>query len=191
MDLSTVIKERRSIRQFKDEAVSREVLEEVLELATWAPSAMNGQKWKFFVVQGTQKDAFLEISASAFEAFKPLLEKNFKDKPKVIDGMKTFFETYGNAPVIVMAYAGKMPGGNDDDVYSVSMAVQNLMLAAREKGLGASWTDGVVFYKADEINALLGVDDMKLVCVVPLGYPAETPKAPPRKPGRVEWVGFE
>ena len=189
MELSKIIKERRSVRRFKADPLPQNVLQGILDLALWAPSAMNKQDWYFLVVQGQKKEEFLKISASAFEHFKPMLEKNFKDKPKIIEGMKVFFETYGCAPVIIMAYAGKLPNGQDD-VWSVSLAVQNLMLAAYEAGLGTVWTDGVVFVKEKEINDLMMIKDRKLVCVIPLGYPAEEPKTPPRREGRIQWVGF-
>ena len=118
MELSETIKGRRSVRKFKPDAVNRNVIESVLELATWAPSAMNRQDWQFVVVQGPLKEEFLKISASAFDQFKPMLEKTFKDKPKIIEGMKSFFETCGGAPIIILAYAGKLPNGQDD-VWSI------------------------------------------------------------------------
>jgi nitroreductase len=189
MELSEVIKGRRSVRKFKPDPVNRSIIENVLELALWAPSAMNRQDWQFVVVQGPMKEEFLKISASAFDQFKPMLEKTFKDKPKIVEGMKSFFETYGGAPIIILAYAGKLPNGQDD-VWSISLAVQNLMLAAYEAGLGTAWTDGVVFAKEKEINDLLGIQGKKLVCVIPLGYPAEEPKKPPRREGAIQWIGF-
>jgi len=189
MELAKAIKERRSVRKYKPDLVPQNVLKEIIELAQWAPSAMNRQDWIFVVLQGKRKEEFLKISASAFEVFRPNLEKVFQDKPKIIEGMKTFFETFGGAPVIIMAYGGKLPTGQDD-VWSVSLAVQNLMLAAYEKGLGTSWMDGVVFAKEKEINDLLEIKNHKLVCVIPVGYPAESPKAPPRREDRIQWIGF-
>jgi nitroreductase len=188
MELSDAIKGRRSVRRFKPDAVPQDVIAKILDLAVWAPSGMNRQVWHFVVVQGPQKDEFLKISAAAFDEFRPLLEKNFKDKPKIVEGMKRFFDTYGGAPVLVFAYAGKLPNG-DDDVCSTAAAVQNLLLAAHEAGLGTVWTDGVIIKEA-EINSLLGVEGQKLISVIPLGYPDEVPKAPPRREGKVVWVGF-
>ncbi|PKM87977.1 MAG: hypothetical protein CVU87_08505 [Firmicutes bacterium HGW-Firmicutes-12] len=191
MDLTAAIKERRSIRKFKKDPIPKQFLEDILELAIWAPSAMNRQDWHFLVVQGQKKEELLKISASSFQQFfRPKLEKTFKDKPKIIEGMRAFSETYGDAPVIILAYAGKMPDGQQDDVWSTSLAVQNLMMAAYERGLGTVWTDGVVFAKEQEINELMGIVDKKLVCVIPIGYPAETPKVPPRRSERIEWIGF-
>ncbi|HPK52935.1 MAG TPA: nitroreductase family protein [Smithellaceae bacterium] len=189
MELAKAIKERRSIRNFKPDPVPQNLLQELLDLAMWAPSAMNLQDWFFAVIQGPKKEEFLKISASAFALIKPDLEKAFQDKPKIIAGMKTFYETFGGAPVIIMAYGGKLAGGQDD-VWSVSLAVQNLMLAAYERGMGTTWMDGVVFAKEKEINALLGIKDRKLICAIPIGYPAEEPRVPPRRPNKIAWMGF-
>jgi nitroreductase len=186
MELSEVIKGRRSVRRFKPEPVPKDVIENILELAQWAPSAMNQQDWRFIVVEGAKKEALLKITATAFDHFKPILEKNFPDKPKVLEASKRFFETYGNAPVIVLAYGGHFPTGQADP-YSISLAVQNLLLAAHDAGLGAVWADAAVFFKEKEINELMGMEGRKLVCLIPIGYPDETPKAPPRREGRIQW----
>ncbi len=186
MDLSEIIKGRRSVRRFNPDPVPRDVIEGILELAQWAPSAMNGQDWRFLVVEGETKKSLLKITATAFENFKPILEKNFPDKPKVVEAQKHFFETYGNAPVIVLAYGGHF-GEGEADPYSVSLAVQNILLACHAAGLGTVWADGAVFFKEKEINELMGMEGRKLVCLIPIGYPAESPKAAPRKEGRVIW----
>jgi len=189
MDLSEAIKGRRSIRKFKTQPVPKETIEKILDLALWAPSGMNRQEWYFLVVRGEKKEALLKIFGEAFETVRPNLEKVFADKPKIVEGMKSFFQTYGGAAVFIVAYAGKSASGQWD-THSTAVALQNLLLAAHAEGLGGVWTDGILV-KEPEINALLGVQERKLVAVVPLGYPDEIPRVPPRRSGRVQWVGFE
>ncbi|MBW2085466.1 MAG: nitroreductase family protein [Deltaproteobacteria bacterium] len=188
MELADVIKGRRSVRKFKPDPVPKEQLERILELAQWAPSAMNRQESFFVVVQGQKKEELRQIFSDAFNDMRPILEKVFAKRPKIIEGMKIFFEKYGNAPVFIFAYAGKLPNG-DWDTHSTAVAVQNLLLAAYVAGLGATWTDGVMG-KEKEINDALGIEDKKLVCVVPVGEPDEEPRVPPRREDRVEWIGF-
>jgi len=188
MNLAEAIKGRRSVRKFKNQPVPREVLQRTLDLAIWAPSGMNRQEWYFVAVQGPKKDALLKIFGSVFEVVKPNLEKVFADKPKIIEGMRQFFHTFGGAPVFVLAYAGKGPSGQWD-THSTACAIQNFLLAAYAEGLGAVWTDGVLA-KENEINALMEIQDRKLVAVLPVGYPDEIPRVPPRREGRVEWIGF-
>jgi nitroreductase len=188
MDLAEAIRGRRSIRKFKSQEVPRATVEKILDLALWAPSGMNRQEWYFVVVQGPKKEELLKLFSAAFETFRPNLEKVFAGKPKIVEGMKQFFQTYGGAPVFIAAYAGKSASGQWD-THSTAVALQNLFLAAHAEGLGTVWTDGILV-KEPEINAVLGIEGRKLVAVVPLGYPDEVPRTPPRREGRVQWVGF-
>ena len=188
MELTEAIKGRRSVRKFKPDPVPRAVLNHITEMAIWAPSGMNRQEWYFVVVQGEKKEQLLKICAGAFEDVRPHLEQVFAAKPKIVESTKAFFETFGSAPVLILAYAGK-GGMGVWDTNSTAIAAQNLMLAAYEAGLGATWTDGVLG-REKEINELFGITDKKLSCVIPVGYPDETPRIPPRREGRVEWIGF-
>jgi nitroreductase len=188
MELSEAIQGRRSVRRFKPQPVPQKTLARLMEMALWAPSGMNRQEWYFVAVQGRKKEDLLKIFSSAFETIRPRLEKVFADKPKIVEGMKQFFQTYGGAPAFILAYAGKGPSG-DWDTHSTALAVQNLLLTAYAEGLGAVWTDGILVKEA-EINALMGIEGKKLVAVVPVGYPDEVPRTPPRREGRVQWVGF-
>lgn len=188
MKLDEAIKARRSVRKFKTQPVPKEILEKVLDLAMWAPSGMNRQEWFFVVVQGQKKDDLLKIFSSAFETFRLNLEIVFAGKPKIVEGMKQFFQTYGGAPIFILAYAGRGPSGQWD-TNSTAAAIQNLLLAAHAEGLGTVWTDGILVKEA-EINALMGIEEKKLLAVVPVGYPDEVPRIPPRREGRVQWVGF-
>lgn len=186
MELSEIIKGRRSVRRFKPDPVPRDIIESILELAQWAPSALNEQDWRFLVVEGEAKKELLKITTTAFEHFKPYLERNFPGKPQVIEAQKYFYETYGNAPVIVLAYGGHFSDGKEDP-YSVALAVQNLLLACHAAGLGAVWADSPALFKETEINKFMGMEGRKLVTLIPIGYPAESPKAKSRKEGRVIW----
>ena len=188
MQLEEAIKGRRSVRKFKPQAIPKELIGKILDLAMWAPSGMNRQEWFFVVVQGQKKDELLKIFTAAFENIRPNLEKVFAGKPKIVEGMKQFFQTYGGAPVFFLAYAGKGPSGQWD-TNSTAVALQNLLLAAHAEGLGAVWTDGILVKEA-EINTLMGIEGKKLVAVVPVGYPDEIPRVPPRREGRVQWIGF-
>ena len=62
MELIDAIKGRRSVRKFKPDPVSKEVIEGLLELAQWAPSGMNRQEWFFLVVQGEKKEELKQVS---------------------------------------------------------------------------------------------------------------------------------
>ncbi len=177
--LERIIKERRSHRFFLDKPVEREKIEKILELAMWAPSAMNRQQWFFVVVGGERLKKLISTIQKGYEYILPRLQRFFADKPKVIKLTEQFFRTLGNAPVAIFAYY--TPTGDDfADLQSVAAAVQNMILAAHALGLGSCWMTGPVHVE-EEINRELGITDKKLVAVIPIGYPAKKPPVPPRR----------
>ncbi len=177
--IEKVIKERRSHRFYLDKPVEREKLEKLLELAMWAPSAMNRQQWFFVVVGGERLKKLISTIEKGFDYILPRLQRFFADNPKVIDLTKRFFKSLGNAPVAIFAYY--TPTGDDwADVQSVAAAIQNLLLAAHAMGLGTCWMTGPVHVEK-EINEALGIEGKKLVAVVTVGYPAKKPPVPPRR----------
>lgn len=188
MELAQAIRERRSVRKFLPDPVPRETLEHVLELATWAPSAMNRQPWYFVVVQGEKAEELKTIFGDAGEVMRPRLEERFPDRPKIVESTLEFFRTYGGATVFIVAYAEAHPAGGFD-TNSTAVAVQNLMLAVHEAGLGSTWTDGIMG-EEQRISEALGITGKKLLCVLPIGYPDGEQRVPPRQEGRIEWVGF-
>ncbi len=174
-----MIKERRSHRFYLDKPVEREKLEKLIELAMWAPSAMNRQQWFFVVVAGKKLRDVMAAIQKSFDYILPRLEKFFAENPKVINLTRQFFRNLGNAPAAVFAYY--TPTGDDySDVQSVAAAIQNMLLAAHAMGLGTCWMTGPVHVE-EEINRVLGIEGKKLVAVVTVGYPAKKPPVPPRR----------
>jgi len=179
--VARVIRARRSVRGFEERPVPRGLIEECLELATWAPSAFNRQQWHFVVMGGASKDRLAEISGRSFPHIEEAVKQTFPGRDDVVQNVRQFFRTLGGAPVVVLAFCtAKNP--NVADIESVAAACQNLLLAAQARGLGACWMGGPVYLEG-EIKALAGRPDDRLVAVVPLGWPAVEPKAPPRKEG--------
>jgi len=191
MNFEEVIKTRRSIRKFKPDIVIMETVEKVLEIASWAPSAMNTQNWKFIVITGEKVGKLREIASQAFkEHVKFDLEKIFSKYPKIIESTGKYFDTLGGAPVVVCVYRKETVEGLIPDIESVAAATQNLVLAAHYHGLGACWMTGILPL-ADKINEITGETEFALQAIVTIGYPDMEPKAPPRKPGRIEWLGWD
>ncbi|MGD8775867.1 MAG: nitroreductase family protein, partial [Syntrophobacterales bacterium] len=67
MDLYDAIKGRRSIRKFKQTPVAKDLLEKIFDIALWAPSGMNRQNWKLFVLTGERKEELVSICSTSFE----------------------------------------------------------------------------------------------------------------------------
>jgi nitroreductase len=197
MELSEVIKMRRSIRKFKDISVPRELIEEIIELALWAPSNYNMQGWYFVVVQGKKKDQIVAAMARKAELWATNVKKLFPEK--MVKIIQEFFATMGGAPVLIFVYTDKteeqldyMPLDIEPGYPSACAAIQNLLLAAHDKGLGACWVAACCIIQ-DEIDEILGIREVKnkiMVAGIPIGYPDQSPPAPPRVGNKVQWIGF-
>lgn len=206
MDLTQAIRERRTIRKYKPEEPPLEVIQKIVEDGLWAPSNMNVQPWHFVVVRGKKREDLLEILGRSGKAILPRLERTFADKPKVIKFTLEFFRELGKAPVLIFCYgpgeyAAPPPDltpaelrmfniGRTTNLQSVSAAIQNMLLSAHAEGLGTCWMTSPL-HVAEEVNESLGMGDRDLVAVITLGYPDQSPPAPPRKEGRVTWIGFD
>jgi nitroreductase len=157
MDLMQAIRARRSIRNFLDKYVEEELLLAVLEAGRLAPSARNMQDWRFIVV----RDA----------ATRSLLAKAARDQQFV-----------GQAPVVIAACGTSdlvMTCGQPAYAIDVAIALDHMTLAAAAFGLGTCWIGA--FYE-DLVKEILGVPpEIRVVALLPLGYPAEEPEPRPRK----------
>lgn len=190
-----LLQTRRSIRKFKTEVPSREVLERILAAAMEAPSGKNRQNWRFYVVQGEKRNEYLKYSQKSWLGIKDILKERLK--PSLYDFTERFFFTLGDAPVLIFAYSY-----NDADEKiltsqgSVYMAVENLNLACVVEGLGCC-TMGAPLELKEEVDQFLGVTELpeykagqlELLCGVVLGYPDhEPPKAKRQTEGRITWL---
>jgi nitroreductase len=81
-----------------------------------------------------------------------------------------------------------------NNMSDAAAAIENLLLAAWDKGLGTCWLTGPLKARSDMIASFLGVPaDRELVAIVSLGYPDHQPPMPPKKDvsGKTRWVGFD
>jgi nitroreductase len=190
-----LLKARRSIRKFKTTPLPREVIERILSAAIEAPSGKNRQNWRFFILTGEKRDAYLALSQKSWLGIKDILQKRLK--PSLYEFTERFFYTLGNAPVMILCYSV-----NDDEekyltsVGSVYMAVENLNLAAVAEGLG-SCTMGAPLEIKKDVDEFLGLTDLpeyqegklELLCGVALGWPDhDPPKAPRQIDQRFHWL---
>ncbi len=187
MEFYDVIRNRRSCRKFSPEPVPKNALERIVEAGTWAPSGKNRQNWRIFVVTGKKKDGLVAVADRSFPLLEPSLKKMYDEK--IVSFTRGFFKTLGGAPVVMVFYSEATDEGSFVDTQSVSAAIQNVLLAATYEGLGSCWMTNPVNLK-EEVDEVLGTEGMELIAIVPVGFPAKEPPTPPRKEGRVEWVGF-
>jgi nitroreductase len=151
MDIFDIIKERRSIRTYKGEHVSKDKLEKLLEAARLAPSAANRQNWKFIVVENEQIKNQL-VTASNNQAF------------------------IGTASHIIAGIGDSAQKWHQVDL---AIALEHIVLEAVELGLGTCWIGA---FNEDEVKRILKIPpDKKVVALLTVGIPAESPAARPRK----------
>ncbi|MDR3209257.1 MAG: nitroreductase family protein [Oscillospiraceae bacterium] len=160
MTVSEAIRTRRSVRKYEARAVEDEKLVAVLEAARLAPSAANGQNWRFILV----RDAELIVKLCAAS-----------------EGMRWAKDALPPAIIVVAATATRqMACGEQTGAMDASIAMSFMLLQAHELGLGTCWLGN---FFADKVRGALDLpQDLEIVAVTPIGYPAETPEARPRKP---------
>jgi F420 biosynthesis protein FbiB-like protein len=189
--LYRIIQERRSIRRFDGSAIPPETLQRVLEAATTAPSAHNRQPWRFVIIT-TLEDKRSLANVLGEELREDRLTDG-DDPGQIEKDVTQSIERIAGAPVVVIACLSMEAMDVYPDerrktaeyimaVQSVSMAAQNLLLAAHAEGLGACWLCAPLFTKdevREELNLPEGWDPQGLII---LGYPADAGKDRPRRP---------
>lgn len=158
MNVYEAIEKRRSIRAYEDRPVEQEKLERILEAARLAPSASNRQEWRFVVVRDAATRQRL-MKAASNQGF------------------------VGQAPVVIACCAETdghvMRCGQQCYPIDVAIAIDHMTLAAVEQGLGTCWIGA---FSEPEVKEILGIpEQIRVVELLALGYPAETPAARRRK----------
>lgn len=183
MEFDDLVKNRRSVRKYQSLPVDKQKILKVLDAANWAPSAMNRQPWEFLVVSGTWIERLGDSYRAVVEEF--TRSSNQNDDRSVISNKEfiRFASVYGGAPVVifVLAKLDSAPNEQKANIESASAAMENLVLAAANIGLGTCWMTGPLRDESS-LRSLLHIPDNKeIVAVTPLGYPDIAPKPLPRK----------
>jgi nitroreductase len=194
MDTLKAILERRSIRKYRATAIPDPVLEEIVNAGLYAPSGMNAQPWHFVVVRSPEKMAQVRalMTVVAFR-FDPALREEFREHPEVAEKTNRFLVTLGGAPACILVFAKPRIPDNaferDDALESVSAAIENIQLAAWNRGIGSCWLGAPVRAECGELfEAAFAPDSGEFIAALSLGYPEEHPRAHKRKEGCYELV---
>lgn len=191
MDARECLLTRRSIRKYKPDPLSDELLNEILGPALAAPSAINLQHWHFVVVRTPQALVGLKsIMVDVVERFNPVLKERFAKHPETIAETQNFLLALGNAPVCVLAFFAKEDyPDRDGAMQSVSASIENLLLSAWEKGVGSCWISAPQrMGLGEEIRKRFAPDKGEFVAAVTLGWPEQELQMPPRREGRVTFI---
>ncbi len=178
MNTIEAIAQRRSIRQFKSTPIPDELIIKILNSTIQAPSGKNRQPWRFIVVKEDKRPEMISIMREEIGKVKKA-GGNLGSSERTTDVME-------QAPVTIFVfnpYAENVEGKRKYhvvDTQSVGAAIQNMILAAQEFGLGTLWICDV-FYAYDKLCAWLG-ETHEMIAAVSLGYTDQQPDARPRKP---------
>lgn len=144
MDIFTVIRERRSIGKVKQDMVSRDLIERILEAGTWAPNHHCTEPWKFVVLTGEGRRFLGEaLAAIALEAKDSISEEEREEITQ-----KQISNAY-RAPIIITVMVTPSSDSKvirQEELAAGHSAVQNMLLAAHALGLGAVWRTGKQAY---------------------------------------------
>ena len=154
---------RRSVRAYDSKEVNRNDIMQLLTAANWAPSGNNMQPWRFSVVM------------------------NNKELIKKLSSLTVYHNWVENAPCLIAVFLDtkvlddKISSAYLKHTQSIGAAIQNLMLAAHELGLGSCWI-GEILKNEDKVKELLGASkDLQLMAVVSVGYPSRADLKSKRK----------
>lgn len=144
--VTTVIKSRHSVRNFKPDPVNESIIKDAIECAAHAPTAMNHQPWLFGVIRN--KNMLSKIAEHA-------------DHGKFIAGSALCFTVFGEKKETYY-------------LEDCCAATENLILALQAHGITSCWVAGEKKQYAEAVRKLLNVpDNYTLVSLVAAGYPAE------------------
>ncbi len=182
-DELNVLRSRRSVGRVTQEPIPRDVVEELLVAATYAPNHHLTAPWRFIVLSGASRRAVGEAHATA------VLRERPDAGDEVVARESARLE---RAPVVIVCVVRtdrEEPVRAREDRDAVAAAVQNLLLGAHLKGLGAMWRTGAIVDEPEVAIALGLTPDDAIVAFVYLGRGAIAPPARPRQPleSVMEW----
>jgi nitroreductase len=158
MDVEETIRTRRSIRRFAPEAVGEKDREALLDAGRWAPSGLNNQPWKLVLVEDRGKAAEL-ASCTSYSSI-----------------------VNGAALLVAVFLDEEVSYDRDKDIMAIGAFIQNLLLTAHARGLGAVWLGEILKQKEKAREVLEVPPQDELMAVIAIGRPAEQPKEGSRKP---------
>ena len=186
MELMDAIRNRRAVREYTSEPVAPDTIRALIEAATLAPSAVNAQPWLFTVIRdGKVLD---RISAAAKAHMLTLIGEG-----SGLHGMREHltnpeFHIFYHAPVLILISASGSDGWAVEDA---TLAAENLMLAACDKGLGTCWIGFAQrWLETEDGRRTAGFSaEFRPVAPIIVGHPKGASPAVPRNAPTIHWIG--
>ena len=158
MTVLDAIRRRYSCRAYQEKSIEQDKLDCILEAARLAPSARNTQDWRFVVV--TDRDTKRKVATAT-------------NRPEVFEKASAIIAACSNSDEVMRC--GQAIGPID-----VAIALEHICLQAADLGLGTCWIGS---FDADKVRQILGIpEDIVIVELMVLGYPADSKPEPKREP---------
>ena len=162
---------RRSIRKFKADPVSHELISSIVETASYAPSWKHTQIARYIAIEGDLKERIAKEGTTIWPGNGAIISGAPVLIAVTILKNRSGFERDGSYST---------PRGDGWQMYDAGVASQTFCLAAYEQGLGSVILG---LFDQETVETLLQLpEDRELVALIPIGYPDEAPVAPRRKP---------
>jgi nitroreductase len=185
MELMDVLRNRRAVRDYKGNPISREVIERLIGAAVLAPSAVNLQPWAFAALLDAQRiDSYAE-RARGWLLDNPAEIGFGAEAREILE--KPGFSIFYHAPALVLVMAQSPVRQSMEDC---CLAAENLMLAARDEEIGSCWIGFArPWLNLPSTKKELGLpEEYSVVAPVVLGHPAAWPESHGRKPAEIHWL---
>ena len=165
--MAQLIKERRSIRKFKEDKVSNEVLEELLEVASYAPNHRLTQPWRFIIYKDEGRKILANIMA------KTLANGPKKKSPEEVVAICE------SIPVHILVVINEEANyfAREEDYAATCALIQNFQLAAWERELGVLWKTDAFIASNIFRNGVGAKPGEKIAALLQVGYPDMIPKS--------------
>jgi coenzyme F420-0:L-glutamate ligase/coenzyme F420-1:gamma-L-glutamate ligase len=186
-----LVKGRRSVRRYQDRPVDPDIVEGLLEAGVWAPSAHNRQPWRFAVV--TDNDAKQALASKMGDLLRNARLADGDETEAVEADVQRSHARITTAPLVIVAFLTMEDMETYPDparskaeqlmaVQGVAMAVNNILLAAQARGLGACWMCAPVFCSEAVVEAVGAPPHWQAQALLTIGYPASGGKPARRRP---------
>lgn len=174
MEAMETIKGRRTHLKFDTKPIEKKVIESLLECAVYAPNHLLTEPWRFYVLTGSKKN---ELAEQRRKARLATLEDPTSEKG--IEAANQAYSFMADVPVVIAVTTQKSPDNPNrekEDYAAVSCAVQNMLLAAWDHGIGSYWGTGPLTKKPIAYE-IIGANETEeeIVGFIFFGYPKEEP----------------
>lgn len=200
MELTDVIERRASVRNFANDSVNVEDLREMVRLAHLAPSVNNSQPWRFIAI--TNKDLLRGMADAVHQRIAGMLPDSQEEQKKRAKAQVCWFSTFfADAPAVIavlthpyeaivdavlptagMSHEEMNAMRGRPDIESMGAAIENLLLAAVDRGYGGCWLSGPLVARQDLERLLEVKPPWNLEAMVAIGRPASEHRQREKKP---------